>query len=56
MTVSDKQFNLLIYTTAALAVALFPIWPYSHWGYTPSVLVVVIVGFMLMFKRSTRES
>jgi hypothetical protein len=56
MTVSPKNFNLAIIATAVLAVALFPIWPYSRWGYTPSVLVVIMVCFMLMFKRSIRES
>ena len=55
MTVSPKNFNLIIIATALLAVVLFPIWPYSHWGYTPSILVAVIVVFLVMFRKLARD-
>jgi hypothetical protein len=54
MTVSYKSINAFAIILALLAVALFPFWPYSRWGYTPSVLVAVIVIFMLMYKRLAR--
>ena len=50
-----RHFNALVIVLAAAAVALFPIWPYSRWGYSPSVLLVVILGFMLMVKGLARD-
>jgi hypothetical protein len=55
MTVSRKQFSVTVFALAALAVALFPIWPWSRWGYFPSFLIAGIVVFMYAFKRLARE-
>ena len=55
MNVSYKTINLLAFLLALLAVALFPIWPYAHWGYTPSILIAVIAVCMFMYKRLARE-
>ena len=55
MTVSYKSINAFAIILALLAVALFPFWPYSRWGYTPSVLVAVIVVFLVMFRKLARD-
>jgi len=55
MTVSYKTFNMFAILLALVAVALLPIWPYTRWGYTPTVLVGLIVVFLLMFKKLARD-
>ena len=43
MIVTYKMFTTLTIVLALVTVALFPFWPYSRWGYTPSLLLAVIV-------------
>ena len=51
MKVSYRQFNFLTLVLALLALVMLPFWPYSHWGYFPSALLVVMVALMFALKR-----
>jgi hypothetical protein len=47
VNIGYKTFNTLAITLGVLAVALMPFWPYSGWGYMPSVFAIGLI--MLMF-------
>ena len=51
MKVSFRQFNILAIVLGVLALFMLPFWPYSHWGYFPSILLVVMVAVMFAFRR-----
>lgn len=55
MNVTRNTFNRLVIILSLLAALLLPIWPYSRWGYAPSVLLVVIVIVMFMLQRLARN-
>jgi len=55
MMVSYKNFNALTIVLAIAAVLLLPMWPYSRWGYFPSMLVAAIVVFMIAIRRLARD-
>jgi hypothetical protein len=54
MTIRHRHFNVAVVALATLALALFPIWPWCHWGFFPSFLVLGIVLFMYTMKRLAR--
>ena len=54
MIVTYKMFTTLTIVLALVTVALFPFWPYSRWGYTPSLLLAVIVILMVMYHKLAR--
>jgi|WetSurMetagenome_2_1015567.scaffolds.fasta_scaffold610981_1 hypothetical protein len=51
MVVSRKHFNVATIALIALAIAIFPVWPWCHWGYFPSFLIAGIVAFMYALRR-----
>ena len=51
MTISHRTFKMVVIAAGVLAVALLPFWPYSSWGYFPSVVFAVGGAFLLMMRK-----
>jgi len=50
MRITHIQFRTLTVSLGVLALLLLPFWPYSHWGYVPSILAGACVLFLLVIK------
>jgi hypothetical protein len=55
MSITPKNFNRLTVVLVFLAAAMLPIWPYSRWGYAPSVALAAAVIFLFAIRRLARD-
>jgi hypothetical protein len=55
MMVSDKSFRNVTVFLAVVAVLLLPFWPWSHWGFVPSLVVISLFAMMFALRALARD-
>ena len=55
MSILSKNPHGLILVLVFLAAVMLPIWPYSRWGYAPSVTLAAAVVFLFALQRLARD-